>query len=71
MADETEAAGAGTPQRIALRLTEYIALGEGYALGGGMGKKPTREWYLRTYAQCLRIVTAPSTITDRLADYSG
>jgi hypothetical protein len=51
------------PEAVAFTLFGAIARSESYDIGLGQGgKRPTREWILRTYATCLRTVQQPAGI---------
>jgi len=58
-----------TPDDAALNLMNLIAWSESKSLnmGGSNSNAPTREWLLRTYAQCLRVSLDPGTVDKALA----
>ncbi len=52
----------GTPEEVAFRLLEVIALKEGKNLGtppNDVGDAPDRDWVLQTYRECLYVVRNP------------
>jgi hypothetical protein len=46
-------------EQVAYMLFERIAHAEGKTLQGPNGERPTREWILATYAECLVTVCNP------------
>jgi len=52
--------GENSPQQVAYKLMERIAVSEGKVLySSSTGGHPDREWILSTYAQCLQTVIQP------------
>ena len=63
MADATHPIhiGENSPEQVAFKLLQEIALAEGIGLRGFQStKKPDRKWILNTYAECLQAVRTPS-----------
>ena len=60
--------GENSPEYVAYRLMEAIAMAEKKTLPGrGGSQDPDRAWLLRTYAQCVQVVKEPHMVEDHLA----
>ncbi len=55
-----QAIGGYSREQVAYMLFERIAVAEGFGALGHTTIKPTREWILTTYAECLSTVISPS-----------
>ena len=61
MAETVLKLGEGTPEEVAFKLFQTIAMSEGKKVYGTGGLKPAdKEWVLKTYAECLMTVKNPS-----------
>jgi hypothetical protein len=55
-----------TTEGAAMRLLELVARAEGKSLDAGKGSAPTRDWILKTYAQCLLTAQQPRAVATLL-----
>ena len=62
--------GENSPEQVAYKLMTLIADVENREVYGHGRTPVNREWVLRTYAQCLRLVRAPNLISDVLKEYA-
>ncbi|HXS50846.1 MAG TPA: hypothetical protein VN713_12085 [Sphingomicrobium sp.] len=70
MADSVVHIGENSPEQVAYKLLNNIAQAEKKTLVGA-DANVTREWILRTYAQCLRTVNSPHNVNDYLESFGG
>ena len=69
MADETVVhIGENSPEQIAYKLFQNIATVEDVNLYGTERSPASREWILRTYSQCIRVVTKTARVEAVLED---
>lgn len=59
--------GENSPEHVALQLLRRVAIAENIKLGFGDGgsEKPTREWILSAYADCLTTVRSGMSPSER------
>lgn len=60
--------GENSPEQVAYKLMRDIAHAEKISLQG-MSVNSSREWLLKTYAQCLQAVRSPHVIDDIVKKY--
>jgi hypothetical protein len=67
MADSVVHIGENSPEQVAYKMMGVIASSEGFSLIG-QGQRPSREWIIRTYAQCIFTVRqgSPSYVGDAI-----
>ena len=67
MADESVVhIGENSPEQVAFKLLPFVTNSEGFNLSG-RENKPTREWILTAYAQCLHTVRRPDNVAYALS----
>lgn len=60
--------GENSPEQVAFKLMQTIANAEGITFNkNSSGTPATRDWILRTYAQCLYVVRNPSYLDEALS----
>ena len=62
--------GENSPEQVAYRLMRDIAIAEKINLVGN-GVNSSRDWIIRTYAQCRQVVSSPHTADKLLSEYRG
>jgi hypothetical protein len=70
MADAIVHVGENSPEQVAYKLFSHIADVEKKTLAGP-DVNVSREWILRTYAQCLRTVNSPHNVKDHVEAFGG